>query len=252
MYLILYSLLKKSLLALDEQPIDLLCWFNQTFIIIPIKNCYIFTASVKKQYLECLTISVIEACHNYANSGLSVHYSVPEQAKDIYQGWPTSQRPRTTFLTVFLQRATSYTPANVNITLSLPHSHAYLCSVRFIVNVTHQHDRILQTIYCYASYLVGLLIKTKSHMKLGKLLRVGCPWYIQSTLHNWTIFNQTTTGRKRRNMIPYLCLRLHIVKPCTALQCSKNILSNKDPRKTTNKHWDVCVVETLWEMAVKA
>jgi len=36
----------------------------------------------------------------------------------------------------------------------------YLCSARFIVNITHQHDnnRTLQAIYCYACYLVGLLV----------------------------------------------------------------------------------------------
>jgi len=37
----------------------------------------------------------------------------------------------------------------MNITPSLPHSHTYLCSVRFIVNVTRQHDNdmTLQAIY---------------------------------------------------------------------------------------------------------
>ena len=40
------------------------------------------------------------------------------------------------------------------------HSHTYLCSARFIVNITHQHnnDRTLQAVYCYACYLVGLLV----------------------------------------------------------------------------------------------
>ena len=43
----------------------------------------------------------------------------------------------------------------MNIAPSLPHSHTYLCSARFIVNVTHQHDndRNLRAIYCYACYL---------------------------------------------------------------------------------------------------
>jgi len=45
----------------------------------------------------------------------------------------------------------------MNITPSLPHLHTYLCSARFIVNITHQHDndRNLQAIYCYACCLVG-------------------------------------------------------------------------------------------------
>ena len=59
----------------------------------------------------------------------------------LYQGWPTSQKPTATFLTVLPQRATSYTWAHMNITSSLPHSNTYLCSVRLIVNITHQHDK---------------------------------------------------------------------------------------------------------------
>jgi len=45
---------------------------------------------------------------------------------------------------------------------SSPHSHTYLCSAGFIVNVTHQHDneRTLHAIYCDVCYLVGLLVIT--------------------------------------------------------------------------------------------
>jgi len=91
------------------------------------------------------------------------------------QGWPASHRPRATFPTVLLQRATSYTWANMNITPSLPNSHTHLCSDRFITNITHQHDndRTLQAINCYAWYLVGLLgnywaarNRAKSRMRL--------------------------------------------------------------------------------------
>jgi len=40
------------------------------------------------------------------------------------QGWPTSQKPRATFLTVLQQRVISYTWAHMqNITSSLPHPH---------------------------------------------------------------------------------------------------------------------------------
>jgi len=49
----------------------------------------------------------------------------------------------------------------MNITSSLPHSHAYFCLAKFFVNVTHhQHDnnRTLQGIHCYACYLVGFLV----------------------------------------------------------------------------------------------
>ena len=64
----------------------------------------------------------------------------------------------------------------IAITPSLPHSNTYLCSARFIVNITHQHDKdiTLQAIYCCACYLVGLLIITsriwnraKSDMRLA-------------------------------------------------------------------------------------
>ena len=63
-----------------------------------------------------------------------------------------------TFIAVSSQRATLYTWAHMNITPSLHHSHTYLCSVRFIVNFTQQHDndKNLQAVYCYTHYLVGL------------------------------------------------------------------------------------------------
>ena len=59
----------------------------------------------------------------------------------------TSQRQRATFLNVLLQRAAPCTWAYMNTTPSLPHSHIYLCSARFIVIITHQHgnDRNLQS-----------------------------------------------------------------------------------------------------------
>jgi len=71
-----------------------------------------------------------------------------------------NQFPIATFPIVLPQRATSYTWAHMNITPSLPHSNTYLCLAKFIVNITHQHDkdRTLQAIYCYACYLLGLLI----------------------------------------------------------------------------------------------
>jgi len=69
------------------------------------------------------------------------------------------QRPRATFLTVLLQKAVSYTSAHMNINPLLPHSHTYLCSARFIINISHQHDnhRNLQAVSRYACYLVGSL-----------------------------------------------------------------------------------------------
>jgi len=73
------------------------------------------------------------------------------------KGWSTSLRSRAPFLAVLPQRATSYTWAHMNITPSLPRSHTYICSARFIVNITHEHDndRNLQAVYCYACYVVG-------------------------------------------------------------------------------------------------
>ena len=80
----------------------------------------------------------------------------------LLQGWPTSQKPRATFLTVLQQRTISHTWAHMkNITPSLPHPRTHICIARFIANITHHqqdNDRTLQGIYCYAWYLVGLLI----------------------------------------------------------------------------------------------
>ena len=66
------------------------------------------------------------------------------------------------FFIVLPQKATSYTWSHMNITPSLPGSHTYLCSARFTVNNTYQHDndRNLPAIYCYAHDLVGLLVIT--------------------------------------------------------------------------------------------
>ena len=63
----------------------------------------------------------------------------------------------------------------MNITISLPHPHTYLYLVRFIVNITHQHDnnKTLQGIYCYECYLLGLTV-IKSCMKLDKELHAFC------------------------------------------------------------------------------
>jgi len=62
------------------------------------------------------------------------------------------QKPR--FLLCFLKE-----PHDAYGHTCLHHSRTYLCSARFIVNITHQHDNVrnLQTIYCYACYSVGLL-----------------------------------------------------------------------------------------------
>jgi len=85
-----------------------------------------------------------------------------------------------------IARVTSYTWAHMNITPSLPHSNTYLGLARFIVNITHQHDndRTLQGIYCYACYLVELLIITWEPHETGQTAacgarpRVGYPCYI--------------------------------------------------------------------------
>jgi len=75
---------------------------------------------------------------------------------------------------VLPQRATSYTWAHMNITPSLPHSNTYLCSARFIVNTTDQHDndKTLQASCCYACCLVGLLLITEETHETGQ--RAAC------------------------------------------------------------------------------
>jgi len=78
----------------------------------------------------------------------------------LLQGPPTSQRPRTTFLTVLPRRATSYTQMGTHEHHPISSSHTYFCLARFIVNITHQHDndRTLKAIYCCACYFVGFLV----------------------------------------------------------------------------------------------
>lgn len=67
----------------------------------------------------------------------------------LKQGWPTSQRPTATFF--YCVTAKSYIirmgthEHHPSFPPSLSHTHAHkkythLCSARFIVNVTHQHD----------------------------------------------------------------------------------------------------------------
>ena len=48
----------------------------------------------------------------------------------------------------------------MNINPSVSHSHACLCTARFIVNISHHHgnDRTLQTTYCYACFVVRRLV----------------------------------------------------------------------------------------------
>jgi len=54
----------------------------------------------------------------------------------LYQGWPSSQRRRATFLTVLPQRASSYTWAHVNIThLFLTHTHT--CAQLDLLQISH-------------------------------------------------------------------------------------------------------------------
>jgi len=59
----------------------------------------------------------------------------------------------------------------MNIAPSLPHSHTYLCSARFIVTITHEHDndRNLQAIHFYTCYLVGRLSRWTNGTKFCDL-----------------------------------------------------------------------------------
>ena len=78
--------------------------------------------------------------------------------KTIDQGWPTSQTKSHISYGV-TAKAESHTWAHMNITPSLPQSH--ITQIQY-VNITNQHnnDRTWQGIYCYACYLVGLLVIT--------------------------------------------------------------------------------------------
>jgi len=60
-------------------------------------------------------------------------------AEILEHGWPSSQRPRATFIIV-LRKKPCHTHWH---TWTLPHvflTQTYLCSVRFIAKITHQHD----------------------------------------------------------------------------------------------------------------
>jgi len=89
-------------------------------------------------------------------------YFFKHQIADVVnQQWPTSQRPSATFLTVLRQRATSYTLTHMNITpLFLTHTNLLLSWIQCKYSITYQYDndRTLKAIYCYACYIVGLLV----------------------------------------------------------------------------------------------
>ena len=70
--------------------------------------------------------------------------------------------------------------AHMNISPSLHHSHTHLCSATFVVNITHQHDRTLQAIHCYACYLVGLLVITQQPHETGQRAAGWPPLRVQS------------------------------------------------------------------------
>ena len=123
-------------------------------------------------------------------AGIQCSFSLPTRYdycptfNAICQGWPASQRPRATFLTVttFLRatfpmvtaKSTSYTRAHMNITPSLPLSNTYLCSARLIVNITHQWQNFTSHLLLYmlfsgtsGSYVSATWNRTKSRIGLA-------------------------------------------------------------------------------------
>ena len=100
--------------------------------------------------LVCDVIIVSTIGQMFALScGRCYHHPVPGVAKQSDQGPHFS----------LCCRKSHIYGAHTNITPYLPHSNTYLCSARFILNVTHKHDNNInvQVIYCCACYLVGLL-----------------------------------------------------------------------------------------------
>jgi len=82
---------------------------------------------------------------------------------NIEQGWPTNQIPRVCQISSDCVIAMSHIiHMGIHEHHPISYLYTYLCSARFIVNVTHQHDsdRTLQGICCFACYLVGLLVIT--------------------------------------------------------------------------------------------
>jgi len=135
------------------------------------------------------------------------------------------QKPH--FISVLLQKPTSYTRACINTSPSLPHSYTYLCSVTFAANITHQcdDDRTLQAIYCHARYCVGLPVIiyaraawTEQWTGCGSRAAVWpslihimhfCLWYVW--LHTFFLFFQPTPPqylpfKKYLNFLSTYCL----------------------------------------------
>jgi len=85
---------------------------------------------------------------------------------------------------------------HINITPSLPHAHTYLCSARFIIIITHQHDsdRYLQASYIVMnswSKILRLIHEQirylcKSRIKPGKEPRVGQACFMPSTSNQYS------------------------------------------------------------------
>jgi len=145
----------------------LFCLFLLSSVVQKVCVCTMDFVSAAKTHMWPLAKKLYHSWISTMTSSIEISWKSAQtnhskSAKHVVQGRPTSQRPRATFLTVLPQRATSYTWAHMNITPSLPHSPTCLCSARFIVNITHRYDNDgnLQGIYCYARYLVGLLVIT--------------------------------------------------------------------------------------------
>jgi len=51
---------------------------------------------------------------------------------------------------------------------------------KFIVNITHRHDKTLQAIYCYACVLVELLVIMQEPHETGQ--RAACSWHASHVL----------------------------------------------------------------------
>ena len=136
-------------------------WFRAAHIYIQVislcKGDWVKSISrfINRKMISCKCIYVFS--HEIASKSFKIKFRrTKSESRDnlyfdlfIYQGWPTSQIPRATFLTMLSQRATSYTWAQMNITPPLYHWNKYLCSARFIVNITKQDDNdwTLQAIY---------------------------------------------------------------------------------------------------------
>jgi len=119
----------------------------------------------------------------------------------LLQGWPTSQRPTATFLTVLQERAASCTWwAHMNVTPSLPHLRTYFCLARFSVNITHyQHDNDRTS----QAFVLCLLFIGTSALRASWNWAMSCMWLVSRGLAT-PVLLYSVSAQNENELVQYL------------------------------------------------